>query len=129
MARKIARDMDYFVDTYLDGNPLPDSFLDAVKAVAMKNIENGLHGVADFDIEENPFTIKVSNLHDCTFKQFAYESVRRGLPGCPVCLITQISVGSIAAVHNLKIKSISRTYDMEKDVCEVITTFEEKPTL
>jgi hypothetical protein len=128
MARRIARDMDYFADMYLDGDVLPDSFLEAVQVVARKNAENKLHGPADFDIQEDPFTIQVYNLQDCTFKEFAHEAVKKGGSGCPVCLITQMSIGSIAAVHDLTITSITRTYDTETGTCEVVTTFEEKPT-
>ena len=127
MTRRIVRDMDYFVDTYMDGEPLPDSFLGAVQAVAKKNAENRLHGPADFDVQENPFTIRVYNLQDCTFREFAREAIRKGGTGCPVCLITQISVGSIAAAHDLKIKSISRTYNTENETCEVVIKFEENP--
>ncbi|MBU7044406.1 MAG: hypothetical protein HXS47_12520 [Theionarchaea archaeon] len=129
MARRIARDMEHFNEVYLDGITIPDTFLETVQAVAQKNVEKGLHGTADFDITENPFTIKVSNLKDCSFKEFAYEAVRKGQPGCPVCLITQISVGSIAVMHNLQIKSITREYDMDKDTCTVITRFTEGTTL
>jgi hypothetical protein len=129
MARRIARDMDHFNEVYLDGIPIPDTFLDTVQEVAKKNMEKGLHGRADFNIKENPFTIEVSNLKDCTFKEFAYEAVRKGQPGCPVCLITQISVGSIAVMHNLQIKSITREYDLEEDACTVITKFKEGTTI
>ncbi|MBU7014151.1 MAG: hypothetical protein HXS52_04955 [Theionarchaea archaeon] len=125
MARRIARDMDYFVDKYMDGISMPNSFLETVQLVAQKNVEKGLHGAADFDIQEKPFVIRVSNLRDCTFKGFAYEAVRKGQPGCPVCLITQISVGSIAAMHNLQIKLITRKYNMEKDACDVVIEFAE----
>lgn len=126
MTRRIARDMDYFVRTYMDGETLPDSFMGAVQAVAKKNVENRLHGPADFDVQENPFIIRVYNLQDCTFREFAHEAVRKGAPGCPVCLITQMSVGSIAAVHDLKIKSISRTYNTENETCEVVIKFEDR---
>lgn len=102
MTRRIAKDMDYSVYKYLDGISTPDTFQDTVQVVAKKDAEKGLHGQADFNTQERPFAISVFNLWDCSFNEFAYEAVQKGQPGCPVCLVTQISVGSIAALHNLQ---------------------------